>query len=233
MCSLTGAPPSWAAGLQGCRDVRIGSQLHKGISGGQAKRTNIGIALVTRPNILFLDEPTSGLDSTAGSEVMLTVKRLVNNGTTIIATIHSPTATAFALFDRLMMLSHGRVAFFGHPGVQLMDYCEQSLVPLVGGSMDAFERHQAEALVDLVTRAGGGGVGVGVGGGVGGGGCGGGGGAAVGPWTCGVQGRGRCTPLRALQLPWTVTGVASSALPRPAGHLRRVGPPACHSGQWL
>jgi ABC-type multidrug transport system ATPase subunit len=32
----------------------------KGISGGQAKRTNIGIALVTNPRVLFLDEPTSG-----------------------------------------------------------------------------------------------------------------------------------------------------------------------------
>lgn len=39
-----------------CRHVKIGNpQLAKGISGGQAKRTNIGIALITHPRVLFLD----------------------------------------------------------------------------------------------------------------------------------------------------------------------------------
>ena len=55
--------------LASCRDVKIGSQLSKGVSGGQAKRTNIGIALITNPRVLFLDEPTSGLDSYTGNEV--------------------------------------------------------------------------------------------------------------------------------------------------------------------
>ena len=54
---------------QRCRDVRIGTQLARGISGGQAKRVNIGIALVTNPRVLFLDEPTSGLDSYTANEV--------------------------------------------------------------------------------------------------------------------------------------------------------------------
>ena len=55
--------------LASCRDVKIGSQMSKGISGGQAKRTNIGIALITNPRVLFLDEPTSGLDSYTSNEV--------------------------------------------------------------------------------------------------------------------------------------------------------------------
>ena len=49
--------------------MRIGTQLARGISGGQAKRVNIGIALVTNPRVLFLDEPTSGLDSYTANEV--------------------------------------------------------------------------------------------------------------------------------------------------------------------
>ena len=36
----------------------------------QAKRANIGIALITNPRVLFLDEPTSGLDSYTAHEVM-------------------------------------------------------------------------------------------------------------------------------------------------------------------
>jgi energy-coupling factor transporter ATP-binding protein EcfA2 len=39
------------------------------VAGGQAKRTNIGLALVTSPRVLFLDEPTSGLDSFTANEV--------------------------------------------------------------------------------------------------------------------------------------------------------------------
>ena len=55
--------------LRVCQDVLIGSRTRKGVSGGQAKRTNIGLALVTNPKVLFLDEPTSGLDSYAANEV--------------------------------------------------------------------------------------------------------------------------------------------------------------------
>ncbi len=52
-----------ALALDTCRNTPIGSALSRGISGGQAKRVNIGIALVSDPRVLFLDEPTSGLDS--------------------------------------------------------------------------------------------------------------------------------------------------------------------------
>lgn len=46
----------------------------RGISGGEAKRCNIGIALITRPRVLLIDELTSGLDSFYGGEVALVVK---------------------------------------------------------------------------------------------------------------------------------------------------------------
>lgn len=63
--------------VQKCADTHIGDVLSRGISGGQSKRTNIGIALISDPSVLFLDEPTSGLDSYTAHKVMKAVKRLV------------------------------------------------------------------------------------------------------------------------------------------------------------
>lgn len=40
-------------------------------SGGQSKRVNVGLALVTNPRVLFMDEPTTGLDSFTANEVLL------------------------------------------------------------------------------------------------------------------------------------------------------------------
>lgn len=50
-------------GLEDCADTIVGGALKKGISGGQRKRTSVGVELVTKPPLVFLDEPTSGLDS--------------------------------------------------------------------------------------------------------------------------------------------------------------------------
>jgi ATP-binding cassette subfamily G (WHITE) protein 2 len=48
-------------GLQKCADSKVGTEFKRGISGGERKRTNIGMELVLSPNVLFLDEPTTGL----------------------------------------------------------------------------------------------------------------------------------------------------------------------------
>jgi ABC-type lipoprotein export system ATPase subunit len=47
-------------GLNDCADTMVGGALLKGISGGERKRTSVGVELVTKPSIVFLDEPTSG-----------------------------------------------------------------------------------------------------------------------------------------------------------------------------
>ena len=44
-------------------DIPIGSVFKKTLSGGERKRTAIGVELITDPSLVFLDEPTSGLDS--------------------------------------------------------------------------------------------------------------------------------------------------------------------------
>ena len=47
-------------------------------SGGQRKRVNIGLELVSKPSLLFMDEPTSGLDATAATDILTALKRSVS-----------------------------------------------------------------------------------------------------------------------------------------------------------
>jgi ATP-binding cassette subfamily G (WHITE) protein 2 len=47
-------------GLEKCADSKVGTEFTRGISGGERKRTNIGMELVLSPSVLFLDEPTTG-----------------------------------------------------------------------------------------------------------------------------------------------------------------------------
>ena len=58
-----------------CADVMIGSVLQKTISGGERKRTAIGVELVTDPSLLLLDEPTSGLDSFKALQIVKLLDR--------------------------------------------------------------------------------------------------------------------------------------------------------------
>ena len=65
------------------------------------------------PPVLFADEPTSGLDSATANGIMKLVKGIAEEGRTVASAIHSPTAYCFGLFDRLLLLSGGRVSFLG------------------------------------------------------------------------------------------------------------------------
>ncbi len=47
------------------------------VSGGERKRTNIGMELIIDPPVLFLDEPTTGLDASMANSVLMLLKRCV------------------------------------------------------------------------------------------------------------------------------------------------------------
>lgn len=100
-------------GLESCADVEIGNSFAKGVSGGERKRTSIGVELITNPGIIFLDEPTTGLDSTTALQVILLLKNLAKQGKTVISTIHQPSSELFAEFDRLMLICDGYSIYHG------------------------------------------------------------------------------------------------------------------------
>jgi len=56
-------------------DGQVGTAFIRGVSGGERKRVNIGMELITSPGILFLDEPTTGLDASTANVVMSILQR--------------------------------------------------------------------------------------------------------------------------------------------------------------
>ena len=84
------------------------------LSGGQRKRTSTAMELLTRPSLLFLDEPTSGLDINRDREVMQVLRRLADDGRTVVVISHN--VTYLDLADRVLVLATGgQLAYYGPP----------------------------------------------------------------------------------------------------------------------
>ncbi|CEQ39426.1 SPOSA6832_00937 [Sporobolomyces salmonicolor] len=100
-------------GLADAADVIVGGLFRKGISGGERRRLSIGCVLVTLPSVLVLDEPTSGLDSFTAFHLLGTLSRLAKRGRVVVLSIHQPRSDAYALFDKVTLLSQGSVIYSG------------------------------------------------------------------------------------------------------------------------
>ena len=94
-------------------DTPIGSETRKTLSGGQKKRVNLAIELMTDPKVLFLDEPTSGLSSKDTRDVMEILRGLADKGIAIVITIHQPSARVYRLMDKVIYLKAGKLCYFG------------------------------------------------------------------------------------------------------------------------
>ncbi|EGG22503.1 hypothetical protein DFA_04631 [Cavenderia fasciculata] len=99
--------------LRDCANRIIGGGGRRGISGGEARRVSIAIQMLSNPGVLFLDEPTSGLDSFSAHNLVSTLLTLSRHNKTVICTIHQPRSDIFNLFDYVLLLSKGKVVYFG------------------------------------------------------------------------------------------------------------------------
>lgn len=79
------------------------------------KRVSFAAEVLTNPSLMFCDEPTSGLDSFMALNVIQVLKGLAQKGKTMICTIHQPSSELYSMFDKLLLLAEGRVAFLGTP----------------------------------------------------------------------------------------------------------------------
>ncbi|KAH8819749.1 ABC transporter-like protein [Xylogone sp. PMI_703] len=131
-------------GLKECADTRIGNSQHKGCSGGEKRRTSIGVQLLSNPSVLFLDEPTTGLDATSAFQLVRTLKGLAKRGRTIIVTIHQPRSEIWGMFDGLVILSRGSPVFSGKADDSLPWFQK------IGMELPAFV-NPAEFLIDIAA----------------------------------------------------------------------------------
>ncbi len=82
------------------------------LSGGMQRRLNIAVALVHQPKLVILDEPTTGLDIEARYEIWDLIRRLKNQGVTILMTTHL-LDEAERLCQRIGILKGGRIVAEG------------------------------------------------------------------------------------------------------------------------
>ncbi|XP_043530401.1 broad substrate specificity ATP-binding cassette transporter ABCG2 [Chiloscyllium plagiosum] len=142
-------------GLSKVADSKVGTPFIRGVSGGERKRTNIGMELIIDPSVLFLDEPTTGLDASTALAVLMLLQRMSRKGKTIIFSIHQPRYSIFKLFGSLTLLANGRLVYHG-PSAEALDYftgigymCEPFNNPadffldIINGDSTAVSTHKA------------------------------------------------------------------------------------------
>lgn len=117
-------------GLEKVQDTYCGSEIVRGLSGGERRRASIGVELVTNPSILYLDEPTSGLDQISAYMVCKLLSALAKSGCAVLCTIHQPSSEIFALFDKTMVLSQGKLWYQGRVNQNLPRNLEALGFPL-------------------------------------------------------------------------------------------------------
>ena len=111
-------------GLGERRDAIVGSAVKKTLSGGERKRLNIGLDMISMSDVYLFDEPTSGLSSKDSEHVIEIIRGMAHNKI-IIVTIHQPSSKLFQMFHKAILLDKGgQLVFFGTPNEMLRYFAE-------------------------------------------------------------------------------------------------------------
>ncbi|HWA38967.1 MAG TPA: ATP-binding cassette domain-containing protein [Burkholderiales bacterium] len=135
------------AGLSGREGAKIST-----LSGGMKRRLTLARALVNDPQIVFMDEPTTGLDPQARHLIWERLRRLTQEGTTLVLTTHFM-EEAERLCDRLAIMDRGRIIAEGSPRALIAQHIEPNVVEVHGPGFEAW-MEKARALCSRVERAG-------------------------------------------------------------------------------
>jgi lipooligosaccharide transport system ATP-binding protein len=135
------------AGLTGRGDAKINV-----LSGGMKRRLTLARALVNDPQLLFLDEPTTGLDPQARHLIWERLRRLTQEGKTLVLTTHFM-EEAERLCQRLAIMDHGRIISQGSPRALIAEHIEPHVVEVHGAGYETWMA-RARQFASRVERAG-------------------------------------------------------------------------------
>ncbi|KAK7275991.1 hypothetical protein RIF29_17120 [Crotalaria pallida] len=111
-------------GLDVCAETIVGSEMVRGVSGGQRKRVTSGEMIVGPRKTLFMDEISTGLDSSTTFQIVKCIKNFVHQmDATVLMALLQPAPETFDLFDDLVLLSEGHVIYQG-PIVDVLEFFE-------------------------------------------------------------------------------------------------------------
>ncbi|HYX66002.1 MAG TPA: ATP-binding cassette domain-containing protein, partial [Burkholderiales bacterium] len=134
------------AGLAGRAEARIDA-----LSGGMKRRLTLARALVNEPQLVFMDEPTTGLDPQARHLIWERLRRLTQEGRTLVLTTHFM-EEAERLCHRLAIMDRGRIIAEGSPRELIAAHIEPHVVEVYGEGLDAW-LSQARGLAPRLERA--------------------------------------------------------------------------------
>ncbi|XP_074576204.1 ABC transporter G family member 31-like [Curcuma longa] len=101
-------------GLDVCSDTMVGSDMVRGVSGGQKKRVTTGEMIVGPRKTLFMDEISTGLDSSTTFQIVKCMLNFVHQmEATVLVSLLQPAPETFELFDDLILLSEGHIIYQG------------------------------------------------------------------------------------------------------------------------
>ena len=135
------------AGLAGREGARINT-----LSGGMKRRLTLARALINDPQLIFMDEPTTGLDPQARHLIWERLRRLTQEGKTLVLTTHFM-EEAERLCHRLAIIDRGRLIAAGTPRELIAAHIEPQVVEVHGNGFDRW-MERARRLAPRVERAG-------------------------------------------------------------------------------
>lgn len=134
-------------GLTECKDTIIGNDMHRGVSGGQRRRAQLGESLLSNARIYAFDEVSNGLDSAVTLHIFNSLRQACQlDSSSVIAALQQVTPETYALFDSIILMREGRILYHG-PRDQIGTWLKEVFgIPFIPDSIE-----EAGFLIELLS----------------------------------------------------------------------------------